>query len=108
MVGELERDPIDDTAKATIALPSSDDLSTALVIRCQQGSIEIFSAWSDYLGSDDFIEVTTRLDDDPPETIRWGMSVSGTATFLPVQALLAIKSHTSAGTRRSCVSATGR
>jgi len=88
-------DPVTDNKVITFSLRSSSGVSRfgdpiSLVIRWDNGRLQMYIDWNSYLGSS--IDVTFRVGDNPPETRRWSLSTDSRASFYPVTPLSIIQS----------------
>jgi type VI secretion system protein VasI len=80
-------DPISDATQVFFMLMATEGTNSygrppALVVRQQGGSLDVYIVWNEYL-SEDRQRVTHRIDDEPPETLRWSVSTDNSATFYP-------------------------
>lgn len=62
---------------------NSHDAKTALIIRCDDGEVDIFVVFDDYLGSDSIL-VTSRVDKQKPVKGFWSISTDSQAAFYPI------------------------
>jgi type VI secretion system protein VasI len=95
-IGDLEQDPLTDEATAIAMLEAESGANRfgtpiGLLIRCSNGSTELFIAWQDYLGSDS-PRVQSRIGDAKPSDMRWNLSTSSDSTFYPKDAVAFVKS----------------
>jgi hypothetical protein len=78
-----ETDPIDDSPKVVLFNHSA-SRDSSLIARCSRNRTDLYLITGDFHTSrDDQIQVTTRLDRQPPETKRWGISTDNKALFYP-------------------------
>ena len=83
----IQTDPITDEKIVVSTLKSNDFKPTykgltALLIRCDNRKVEIFTSFDDYLGSKS-IAVISRVDKDKPETKKWSLSTNSQSAFYP-------------------------
>jgi hypothetical protein len=78
-------DPIDDTDNSLIVVldDSTSYRQTALIWRCTGSTLEVYVVPSDYLGSEDYYNITYRFGKNEAVSSRWGASTDGDAAFLP-------------------------
>lgn len=79
----VEVDPITDDTVLTAALESDAAFGSlnkpTLILRCKAGMPELFISWGNFLG--DETSVTTRIDDQEPQTTSWSPSTDQSASF---------------------------
>jgi type VI secretion system protein VasI len=92
---EVKTSPIDDSRTVIASLVANESVGSGyrsykptLIVRNQEGKIEIYIFTDDFLGSDG-IKVTTRMDKNNAVTRTWDISTDHKAAFHPVPKLLA-------------------
>ena len=89
-----EVNPLDDTKTISLlreAEGSSEQWGDVpyLVVRCKSKQTELYIIWHDYLGSN--TRIVTRVGNHRAQTVNWGVSTDGTASFYPHSPISFIK-----------------
>jgi type VI secretion system protein VasI len=75
-------DPLTDKTTVTASVAANDKQRTRLILRCKNFKVDFFITWGVFLGLDG-PNVTSRVDDNAPETRSWNLSADKTGTFNP-------------------------
>lgn len=67
-----------ETHTASVAASGGDGFA---VVRCADGSFEMFFSVGEFIGSDDRYSVRHRIDKQPPGSAKWWVSTTGTSVF---------------------------
>lgn len=82
---DVDSDPMDDSKKIIFTCLASDGGGAydtpAIIIRWQNGELESYIYWDDYLADNN--QVTLRFDSEDAYKERWSMSTNSQATFCP-------------------------
>jgi|GEM_PF-5043237 len=77
-------DPITDRDSSLIATFGTTNRDAALVWACKEEGLRVLFVPDDYIGSNDFFDVTYRFDKNAASVPRgWSASTNGQAVFLP-------------------------
>lgn len=80
---------LDDSKSVYLFLDATEPISgggrepATLILRCVENETDAFISWGAFLGSDDPVSVTTRIDKAPASTASWVGSTSNNTTFAP-------------------------
>lgn len=93
---DISTDPINDSKVVVLGLPPTSGTNSQgkpiyLVLRYKSGKTEAYIQYGEYLGGEDFIEVTWRIGTEQAKTGEWFLSTDGEATFYPYDDIAFIK-----------------
>lgn len=96
IVGEIETDPMSDMPTTSTFIYSESGTNSSgegivFAIRCRDAETSAIAVWGDYMGSDDYVSVDTRIDDGPVESDLWGMSDTNNAAFYQGDAIALVR-----------------